>query len=468
MAVSPYSITNPSTFDTGYTNHPFGDSFTTNQRLFYYPVLRDKMRDQSAYAQFTPFKVDVPNLGSGAKTMQVTQLLNSHANFDKIGPREFWLKSSRIDSQALTITFDSYGGKFAYMKYDAMINYWKLNGGTGSAGALAAICQSQLGDNMVDVMDYLSRNALLNLPFKTYGGTATSFNDIDSSSTLTTALLNKVQLRMKYRRVPGALDPTGRGTSIVCVTSPGVLYDIQAQTDPKDWLYPNAYADPSRLLNYEIGSYRGVRFVENVRATLWNAGAIIKQATVSAAITAGDGAPDPTTTLVDSVNAVGQPGMTHYIQLTAATDMTPFVVGDWVTIHKQRTSAFGVTNGVDYREGSAEHRRIAVIDAGNYRLSFTEPIMEDFTTVITTNVYAYVTKARHVHSASFIGGNDAVVIGVGDLPQVYAPPPVDDRLSIYRYTWDAFMGYQNYNVNVAENWFGAGSFADIGDISAEQ
>lgn len=456
-------------FDVAYPDHPWA-GITTKERMWYDPILRDVYRQANIFGQFSTF---VQNLAArNAKTMTVTSLYDVHPDFNRIGLRDMYLPASHVDSRSQTITFERYGGKVAYDAYDDIISYWIYNG--GNASALRRIVTDKLGQHMVDVQDLLLRNAYFSVPFKYYTGNATNFATLTADSVVSTSLLNEIHLGMKYRGVPYARTSNGSVGTIVCVTSPGVLFDLQNQTDPNQWLWPMAYADPARLLNYEVGTYRNIRFVETPKCTLFNAGAIQSQVPITTAINSGDGAPDPQTTLVDATWAVGQPGATHYIQLgTTATGgatvdatymNTNFKVGDIVTVHIQRTSDFGVTNGVDFRDGKLSSRRIVSVDASNRRLSFDMPIMVDMNIDLGSGVYAYVTKGVHVHAMVFIGGPDGIVMGVGRPPRLHMPPTVDDFDSIFRFSWDSYQGYVNYNPNVLEVVFTTASFRYTGQI----
>lgn len=441
-------------------DHPWA-GITTKERLFYDPVLRDVYRWKAVFGPYITFQQNLAN--RQAKTMNITSLYDIHANFDRLGLRDMSLPASHVDSRGLEITFERYGGKVAYHTYDEIITYWQYSG--GNLSAVRRIVQDKLGQHMVDVQDMLARNAMLSVPFKMYGGDATSFAELTSDDKITTSKLNEIHLGMKYRGVPYAQTGNGSVGSIVCITSPGVIFDLQQQTDPKDWLTVMAYADPSRLLNYEVGTYRNIRFVETPKCTLFNAGAQVIQANISVAIAAGDGSPDPNATLVDGTYKVGQPGAAHFIQLAGGTDMTKFAVNDIVSIHVQRTSAFGVTNGVDYRDGKLTNRRIVSIDDGGAgRLAFDQPVMIDFDVNLGAGVYGYVTKGMHVHSAIFVGGSDGIVMGVGRPPRLHAPGPIDDFDSIYRFSWDSFQGYCNYNPNVLETLFVGASFRQVGGM----
>lgn len=458
---SPFTSPSINAFDTAYPDNPWA-GITTKERIFYDPVLREIFRQNNVYARYATFVQNLAN--RNAKTMNISEVLDIHPNNDQLGLRDIYLPASHVDSRSLDITFARYGGKVAYHVYDEIITYWQTQGGAGSLSAIRRIVQDKLGQHMVDVQDLLARNAFLGVPFALYADGASGFNTLTPQSKMSTAILNEIQLGMQYRNVPGFKQEDDQGGDLICITSPGVIFDIQTQTNPADWLVPKAYGDPSTLLKYEIGTYRNVRFIRSPKATLFNCGDITIQTTVTSPILAGDGSPDPASTKVDSTYKVGQPAATHYIQLDAGTDMTQFAVNDIVTIHLNRTSAFGVTNGVDYREGTLHNRRIAAIDAGNHRLSFVIPIMVDMNTDLGGGVYAYVTKGVHIHSSTFIGGNDGIVMGVGRPPRLHFPAPVDDFDAMFRFSWDSYQGYLNYRPEVLEVFFSGGSFREVGPM----
>jgi hypothetical protein len=456
-------------FDTFYPDNPWA-GITTKERIWYDPILRDIFRKINVFAQFTTFVQNLAN--RNAKTMTITSLYDVHPNTDSLGLRDMWLPASHIDSRAVDITFNRYGGKVAYHVYDDIITYWQESG--GGASALRRIVNDKLGRHMADVQDLLSRNALLSVPYKLYASGGSDFSALTTEDKLTTTLLDEVHLGMQYRDVPYAQSPVGNVGTIVGIISPGVYYDLQQQSEPKDWITRMAYAAPTRLLNYELGTFRNVRWVVTPKATLFNSGAITAQVAVSAAITAGDGSPDPGTTKVDSAQKVGQPAAVHYIQLATTDEASAtvnstymnanFKVNDIVTVHVGRTSANGITNGVDFTDGKLSNRRIVAIDATNRRLTFDQPIMVDMKTDLGSGKYAFVTKGLHVHASMFIGGPDAVVNGVGRPPRLHTPPPVDDFDSIYRFSWDSYQGYQVYNPSVCEVIYSAGSVRMVGDM----
>jgi hypothetical protein len=428
-----------------------------NQRTWYDPDILSLFRQRSLFTPIIRYK---KNLGDvRATTMVVSQLLDPHPNYNPVAARLLWLPAMHIDSRSVEITFSHYAGKIALHEYDDLVTYWQQNGQAGLRGIL----NGALGQHIVDVHDFVARNALIEGALETtgyvyYAGNATTFNDMDASDLFVPEIAAQIQLGMKYREVASAMNPDGSPGAVVCYTSPGVIYDIQS--DP-DWIEAKKYADPNSLLRYEVGTYKSVRFVESPRLTLWNAGALTAQAPISAAAHAGDGAPVPASAKVDGVYRVGQSsgGIVNFLQLGAfgTGSINDIAVNDIVTIHTARTSGYGVTNGVDPFDGKLHNRRVISKDVGNGRITLDKPIMEDFATDLGGGVYGYVTKGFNVHSSIFVGAPNAIVAGVARPVRLHTPPPIDDLEAIYRYSWDSREGMQPYAPEVFEVVFSSGS-----------
>lgn len=437
-----------------------------NQRTWYDPDVLLLFKNRSIFADITTY---ARNLGDvRATSMVVTQILEPHANYNALSTRQLWLPAMHIDSRSIEISFQHHGGKVALHEYDELVTYWQTDGVAG----LRTILNRVLGQNIVDVHDFLSRNALLygalaQTGYVLYAGSATDFATITGSDTFTPDIATDIQLGMKYREVAGALNPNGQPGAVVCYTTPGVIYDLQ---DDPDWVDITKYGRPEYLFRYEVGSYKNVRFVESPRLTLYNCGAVIAQHPISAAANAGDGAPNPATTKVDGTYMVGQSsaGIVNYIQLGTAIDgtMSDYAVNDIITIHTSRTSTFGVTDGVNPFDGMLCNRRIISIDVGNKRLTLDRPVMIDYATDLGSGVYGYVTKGVHVHASIFIGAPQGVVAGLAAPIRLHTPPAIDDLESIYRFTWNDRMGYQPFAPETFEVVFSAGSVRYKGAVTA--
>lgn len=440
-------------FDTYYSDEPWS-VMDKNQREWYDPDLINQWRLKSVFKDILTFQ---RNLGDvRATSMTVTELMDPHPDFTALASRQIWMPAMHIDSRQVNIVFQHNGSKVAYHKYDDMITYWKKDNQAG----IRNIMRGALGQSEVDINDMLARNALIGGAFDTgfnmITGGGSDFSDIAVGDVMDPDIASDIWLGMANRGVNQALGPNGADGYIVCYTTPGVIYDIQQNAG---WISRQQYMQDKGLMNYEVGTYKNVRFVQTPKATLWNAGEIITRAPISAAHTAGDGC--SAASKVDGTYLVGQgsDGITHYIQLGAATtgSLGGIAVNDIITIHKTTTSDYGITDGVDFQEGTAMNRRVVSINTDTRRITLDQPILLDYNVDLGGGVYGYVTLARNVHASIFVGGREAIVAGVAQPPRFYAIDPIDDYKAIYRFTWDQYMGYQPFKPELFEVVFSAGS-----------
>lgn len=441
--------------DTYYPSNPWAN-VDKNQRNIFFPILRDTFERQRIYSNYV---TTMFNLGSiNAPQMTITSLIPPFVNFDPIGLRQLWMESSYVDSFARVINFQRYGGKMSFHEYDDLITYWQQNGARG----LAPIVNAGIGSLMTKTIDTLARNTFFANPalgtgFGLFGdGAGADFGDIGDGASykMKTGTILDIHLGMKNRDVPYTADVQGNWGNIVCIASPGAIKALReegaALGTGNAFIPTSMYTQPSKILNREQFTYQNVRFVETNDATLWNCGNVTVQTTVTEALAVGDGAEVPTTA-VDGAYFVGQSGRKNYIPVAATTS---FAVNDIISIHTSRTSAFGVTDGCDFRDGTKQDRRIVRIASG--KLILDKPVMIPYATDLGSGVYAYVTKAKHISTALFIGGNDGVVWGIGRPPHLNMLQPVDDFNSMYRVTWDGYFAFKVFEPVVYEVWFGAG------------
>jgi N4-gp56 family major capsid protein len=424
-------------FDLYYPDHPWS-GITTKERAYYVADLLQTFRARSIFRPFVRHMVDLEAQKTG--TMYVDEVFDTEPDTTAIPNRDIWLVSRHLDSRRLTLTMEKHGDKIALLEYDRLVTFWKQNGGD-----LSAICRGALGQNMTDYLDLLARNAIIGAPYKIYCGSASDFSGLSSSTVYDPQTGQKVWKSMANMHIPMAQNPvtSGLGT-LLAVTSPVSIYDIQNQASTTLWVDVLKYSRPEMALSYEVGAWAGVRYLQTPRCTLHNTGTQTLQTLLAAAITEGDGAP---ATAVDSVYTVGQPsGVTNHIQLTSAAGLS---VGDIITVHKTRTNAYGVTNGVDPTEGTARHRRIVKISGNN--VSVEKPLLDAFTTS------HYVTMGEDVEMTVFFGGPEALAAGFAQPPRVLAPPPIDDFEEVYRFVWKMYSKYQLFRVEFLAIAFCGGS-----------
>lgn len=450
-------------FESYYPQNPWQGVSTKERTPWYYRELYSEFRRLAIYNRFVGMEFN--HNGPKATELIISSLTMPHANHDPIGVRDMWLNASYMDTFNRRIQFSRYGGKMSLNRYDDMISFFLRNNVSG----LKNIIREGLGHMMTHQMDKLARDAFFRSPFAMYGdgsGTfaGTGFGNISANDTVTTTLIEDINLGAKERDVPLVQDESGGlGGQIVCITSPGVIRDLRneasANGNANAFIDVKKYQMGSQIINGEVGSYHGTRFVVTNNAILYNAGAIVHQSAITSPALAGDGAPDPGSTAVDSVEYVGQPDATHHI---AVADSSGFSIGDIVTIHVDRTDANGVTNGLDYTDGKAQNRRIVGKDDVANTIQLERPILEDFKTDLGSSVYGYVTLAQNVHTMTNIYGPNGVVMGVAQPPRIHTPRPVDDLDMIYRISYDYYMGWQPFEKNSFEVVYLAGSNRVVG------
>jgi len=443
--------------DSAYGDTPWED-LTTNQRTVYVPELLEVFRTTSLFYGLVTYGVNLTAERTGK--MVFTQVLDPEPNIAELSTRQIWLPQLYMDSQQLEISCAYYGDKVMLHKYDPLITYWTR---TGQAG-LREIISSRLAPHMVGSLDLLARNAFLQKTTVMFAGGASDFGTLEADDLFDLSIVRAVHLGADYQ-------PDPVQNPIIGLSSPASVYTIR-DDDDGEFIERAKYAEPRRLLNYEVGEYEGVRFAQHPSVTLWNCGEIIAQTTIKASIALGNGAPDPGTTKVEGVWQVGQPGATHSITVASTAG---YVAGDYVTLHVHRegdastwdtalSSTLKTTTGVLFTDPSMIVREIyAVVDATH--LSFTEPITVDyFQTDLGSTVYGYVTKGRPVHACVFMKGPRGVVSGVIQPPQTYNPAPIDDVEAIYRFAWDARLKYQQMYPRRFEVYFHAGPVRRLGAV----
>lgn len=434
-----------SVFDTFYQINPFA-GMTMNKRTWFAPDLLETYRKKSVWQQFTPAKVEI----NGTDTMTFSMFGDFEPNVNAIGWYDLYVPAMFADSRQISITTARYGGKVQLYRQDDFLNYWRQ----GEMGAMSAIIRSRLGPAIVKHLDALTRNAYLQNYFKAYAMDSANdgFNHIVTGDTFDLDWLDSIQVRMSTLDLPGF---DGQPGTIACITSPGALHAIRKH---ENWEEFNKYTPEGRttLLNGEVGAINGVHFIPSNDAILWNAGTMTQQSVITAPISAGSGA-----AATAYGWSIGQSSATHYLQLDSVTNLAP---NDVITIHKVRTSDYGVTNGVDPYDGMTFRRIIYSVDSQNKRISLTEPLLWDFTQDLGSGAFGYVTKGIHIHTSTFIAGPGAVVLGVTQPIRLTEPVPADDFNSVYRLSYEGFFKYQPFRSEWAFTVFHAGVHSIDGSL----
>jgi hypothetical protein len=436
------------------------------------------MQFQTGPTIYTPLITWTDRSGAtGAEYSEFTELLEGDVDNDEIAyTDQYILNPQTIDSRMHKITTARYGDKVQLHKSAKIFQQWKMSGGRDWQPLLRGV----LGSNVRRKLEILARNAYLKGPkaYWTYAGGATSFATLDSTTKFSIEAVNGWNLRLGNTGDP--IIPGEVASGKLALIPPGAVYDFQeslavASTNEAS-MWRDSLIYGGNKLQYEIGAYKNMRFVEVPNdkygqnlSVLYNAGAIQAQVGVTTHIDVGDGSPDPATTAVDETWYIGQKDVTHSIEVQNHTN---FAVNDIVSIHTLRTSAYGVTNGVNFLSGKTITRRIVAFPDSTH-MQFDRPILKPYTTSLGTvtpegqsscTAYAYVTKAVHVGFCLVLGSRGGIMGNVNQPIAFYEPRPVDDFDSVWRYTWDIIAGYNIWEPNLFECHFVAVSLPKIGGI----
>lgn len=436
------------TLDTVFGDHPWAD-YDTNQRTVYVPELLETYTMSSPYYRLIDYGVNLGAARTGS--MVFTRPIDPDPNIQTLDNRALWLPRMFMDSQSVTITAERHGGKIQLHEFDDLITYWQEQGAVG----LRSIMQKRVAPNMIQTLDLLARNAHISHFAPMFAGSQSDFGALLATNTFDPAVARAVMLGADY--VP---DPVR--SPVIGMLSPSATYTFKSGAGTTEWIGRLDYADPARLLNYEIGLYEGVRFTEHPINVLWNCGEVLHQTRITAALNQGSGA----AATVDGVYATGQASATNYIQVNNAGGFAP---GDIITLHRVRNAATATTavlNGVTYNDYRNITRRVVSSNETTDRIAVDRPILVDWyeSVVAGTAHYGWVTKARSVHMCVFLKGPRGVVSGVLRPPQTHNPPPIDDTESVYRFSWDAYLRYQIMHPERFEIHFYAGPQRRLGEV----
>jgi len=408
---------------------------------------------------------------TGAQTTYVSELFEGDVDTNEIPLTTNYIEAQGVDSRKRTYTSVRYGDKVQLHKYSNIFTQW-LKGGSRDWRPLL---RGLLGQNVIRKHEMLARNAFLKQPSAhwTYSGSATNFNSLCANDVFSLDIVNAWNLRLGNTGLP--IIPGDMAAAKLVILPPGAIYDFfanlasAATNEAQMWRDAKIYS--GQALRYEIGDFKNVRFIQAPNDkfgfnpnVLYNSGSIVYQYGIVSPVTAGDGSPDPETTAVDEVWYVGQKAVTHYIEVEHARTAA-FPTGTIVTIHVNRCTTYGVNGGVNPLDGRTIHRRIVSTPVDNTtttRICLDRPVLFNYNAAFSgsshsgstlTTLYGYVTQARHIGYGLALGARGGVLGSVAKAIEFYEPSAIDDFLSVWRFAWDEFLGYNIWEPDLWENHF---------------
>lgn len=395
------------------------------------------------------------------------ELLGSHVNHNTIGDRQRYINAMYVDMRYKKLVSQGrYGGKVQIHEFDEINSRFSR----GSPQWILAILRERLMNSITQTHEKIARDMIFDYAqFKFLAdGNAWSLGTYDfstltgsSSYQIGLQFCDDVKLRLIERsrqwtqRVGNWANPIPNfpGDSMV-MTTPNVIYDLWNSPEG-DWVQELRGLGDERIINGGSFRYKGMTFIDNYWLTLFNAGPVTKQVGVTSPINWGDGAPDPDTSMVDNIFIVGQghDDLKHYVQCTDF-DSTDFYAGDMVSIHISRTSSWGVTNGCDFLDGKTLTAMVYSADASSNQLVFSEPIIEEYLESFNDSthgaIYAYITKARHVHPVLIVAARGMATFAARRPVRIYNPIDDADLPGVERVTWDEYGGKNRWNPYIYE------------------
>ena len=395
----------------------FSGALPAGQRTYYEQLLLENLRTKSILVPFTVMKEDFRARDTGV--INYTEVMDTDPNYNGFSEDTLWLPGAHLDSRSVNISLEIHGDVIKTSEYNELVNYW-------NNGDLRGLVNGKLGQNQVDYLDILARNAFLEAPYKQFASGCANRADLEKTNIFTPDLVEESRTLMEERNVPGvqSVDDSDLQT-LVCATTPRVVNQMRTAAGSK-WVEVNMYHRSGRIFNGEIGTWGGVRFIKTNRLWLRNYGTTVAQTTLDGATLAGEGA----AALVDKVYTPGQGGATKKYIVVADDPTTKFKVGEWVTIHSAPLGALPLE-----ADGTQETRRVESVTASGKKIAFDRPLLKPHANG------DYVTYGLDIHTSIFLGG-PGVVYGVGERPHVLNLPTIDDMAMIRRFGWRAFIKFQ--------------------------
>jgi len=167
---------------------------------------------------------------------------------------------SLANTTPVTVTLNEYGN---YTVVTKKLEAFNLD------SSLDANLANILAFNQADSVDRVVRGALeasTNM-IRVIGGVLTPGSGVLTGITATDSFSSKVA-RLAVAKLRGASVVPWTGEQYAGVVHPDVAHDLRVEASPNAWRSPHEYVDPGALYAGEVGSWEGIRFVENPRCLI--------------------------------------------------------------------------------------------------------------------------------------------------------------------------------------------------------
>jgi hypothetical protein len=124
------------------------------QRDYYEQLLLETLRTKSILVPFTTMKEDFRARDTG--TIIFSEVYDTDPNYNALSETGIWLTGSYLDSRTVSIGLEIHGDVLKISDYNELVNFW-------NNGDLRSLVRGKLGQNQVDYLDILARNAFLSV-----------------------------------------------------------------------------------------------------------------------------------------------------------------------------------------------------------------------------------------------------------------------------------------------------------------
>lgn len=162
---------------------------------------------------------------------------------------------ANISDTTKNITLAEYGNAFKPSKKFRLTSFLNLD----------MVIVTEVTGNMEESVDIIARDVMVAGTNVLYAGAATSRVTVATASTLTGNNARRARAVLKGRLAP----PPPGSNQYVSFIHPDVTYDLMAETGQQAWQAPHVNVDTGAIYQGEIGSFAGIRFVENANSKMF-------------------------------------------------------------------------------------------------------------------------------------------------------------------------------------------------------
>ena len=163
------------------------------QRDYYSTLLLETLRTKSIMVPYCAVKEDYAAANSGV--VVYTEVYDTEPNTNPLTESDIWLKGAHLDSRTVRIELEIHGDILKFSDYNEIVQYVK-------AGNMRGLVRDKIGQNQIDYLDILARNAFLQHPNKMFMG-QTSRGALTATDLFDPDIAETVRVHLEENEIPG-------------------------------------------------------------------------------------------------------------------------------------------------------------------------------------------------------------------------------------------------------------------------